>query len=114
MSQRLAIDPAACTVVVTVDADADAMPDLVEHATMGLRAFASCPGYLGGALHRSDDGTRLIQYVQWTDAAAYERCRDDPRWDELASTGRFMAHVAARRATVDARVYQVIDQSPTA
>ena len=97
-----------CTVVVTVDAEADVLPDLIAHAAGGLERFGDCEGFVGGALHVSDDGTRLVQYVQWSSEEAYIACRDDPRWDGLASTELFMAHLAAGRALIDARVYRVV------
>lgn len=101
-----------CTVVVTVDTTKDVMGDLVEHARLGLDRFSDCDGFVGGALHVSDDGTRLVQYLQWESEAAYIACRDDPRWDEIASTDQFATHVASGRAQIDARTYSVVADSP--
>lgn len=106
-------DPSAgCTVVVTADGRPEVMPDLRSHAAAGLDAFVRYPGFVGGALHVSNDGTRLVQYLQWTDRSAYVAARDDPAWDELESTRVFMDHVAAGRAVVDARVYEVVRIRP--
>ncbi len=98
---------AGCTAIVTVDADPDVLGDMRAHASLGLERFGEWPGFLAGRLYVSDDGTRLVQHLEWTSVEAYVRCRDDPQWDELPSTGRFMDHVRAGRANVDARVFTV-------
>lgn len=102
---------AACTVVVTVDAPLSEMPALEAHARLGLDRFASYPGFIGGALHRSEDGLRLVQYLQWESEAEYLACRDDPAWDELSSTRAFMRAVSEGRAVVDARIFTVVHAS---
>ena len=113
----LIVDPSrdVCTVIVTVDLDAAAgsrtLEDLLGHARAGLDRFRDCDAYLAGAVHLSHDRTRLVQYSQWTDEAGYLRCRDDPVWDQLESTRSFLAHVAAGRVSVDARVFAVMAAS---
>lgn len=97
-----------CTVIVTVDADDSVLPDLIAHARAGLRMSVDWPGFLGGRLHVSRDGARLVQQQWWASEEAYVRWRDDPAWDDLASTRVFMSHVAAGRAQVDARVFDVV------
>jgi len=98
-----------CTVIVTVDAAQEVMPELLEHARVGLdEMFRDCQGFIGGALHVSGDGTKLVQYLQWDSEALYIECRDHPRWNALASTQQFMEHVITGRAKVDARTYTVV------
>jgi hypothetical protein len=98
-----------CTVIVTVDAPPDVMPRLEAHARAGIHGFAECPGYLGGAMHVSEDGTRLVQYLQWTSEAHYRKCVEDPRWDELSTTAEFMDAIREGRARVDARTFYVAE-----
>jgi hypothetical protein len=99
-------------VVVTVDADAEILEDMLAHARLGVTTyFGEYEGFIAGALHLSTDRTRLVQYLQWESEAAYLRCRDDPRWDHLDSTKRFLDHIAAGRALVDARVFEVVADS---
>jgi hypothetical protein len=101
-----------CTVVVTVDADTEILDDMLDHARLGVTTyFGDCEGFIGGALHLSTDRTRLVQYLQWESEAAYLRCRDDPRWDELDSTKKFLEHVTAGRAVIHARLYEVLADS---
>ena len=100
-----------CTVVVTVDAKASLMPALREHAERGLEHFPTYAGYLGGALHLSADGTRLVQYLQWRSEAEYVACRDDPRWEQSPSTRLFREAARSGEAQVDARSFAVVATS---
>lgn len=109
---RIATDRPVCTVVVTVEAAAAVLDDLVGHAQLGIeRHFGECDGFVGGALHVSTDRTKLIQYLQWESEGAYLRCRDDPKWDALVSTQRFLDAVSSGAALVDARIYRVVADS---
>jgi quinol monooxygenase YgiN len=98
----------AHTVIVTVDADPGSMASIREHAASGLEAFAAFDGFLGGALHVSADGRRLVQFLQWHDEATYMACRNDTGWDDLESTRCFMELVNTGRALVDERAYGVL------
>lgn len=101
-----------CTVVVTVDATPGVLADMARHARAGLELFPDCEGFVGGALHLSSDGKRLVQYLQFSSEAEYVSCRDDLRWGELESTAVFAGHVAAGRASVDARTFTVLAHMP--
>ena len=105
---------AGCTVIVTVDAPPEVMPDLVAHASAGLDLFVAFDGYLAGTLHRSVDGTRLVQIVNWIDQDRYQACIDDARWDDLDSARTFMAHVQEGRATMTVHVVDVLKTTSTA
>ncbi|MEN8374829.1 MAG: hypothetical protein ABFS34_05215 [Gemmatimonadota bacterium] len=96
------------TVVVTVDAPEALLGEMAEHARAGLARFRECDGFLGGALHVTRDGGRLLQYLRWRDEAAYDACIDDPRWDEMPTTAPFLAAVREGRATLDASAYAVV------
>jgi hypothetical protein len=110
-------DHRGLTVVVTVDlapdADATVMDDLVAHAENGLSRFAQWEGFVGGKLHRSRDGTRLIQYLQWRDEAAYRLCMDDPIWDAVPTTAGFFHHLKTGAARIDERFFDVVMTAPT-
>ena len=110
----LTIDPErdVWTVVVTVDADATSMYALEAHARFGLTEFAKYPGYLGGALHVSDDRTRLVQYLQWRSREEYVACRDDARWGREPTTRAFMELMLSGKARVDARGVKVVAVYP--
>jgi hypothetical protein len=104
------IDPEQdlCTVIVTVDADPDLIPELEAHARLGLEQFPAYDGFVAGALHQSADGTRLVQYLQWRSAADHQACIEDPHWESVPSSKAFLDHVKAGRATIDVRTYRVV------
>lgn len=97
-----------CTVIVTVDADPTLMPDLEVHARDGLTRFAELDGFVSGALHKSEDGGRLVQYLQWKTKADHLACMNDARWDKIPSTQRFMDLVNSGQAKIDVRTYHVV------
>jgi hypothetical protein len=104
-------DSGSYTVMVTVDAAPDRMPELVEHASLGLERFPEYSGFLGGALHVDEAGTRLVQYLQWASAEQYRACVEDPAWDDLPSTRRFLDAVASGHARMDVRILLVLKVS---
>lgn len=97
-----------CTVIVTVDADANVIGQMEPHAREGLTWFADFNGFVSGALHRSTDGSRLIQYLQWKSEKDHMACMNHPSWDDNPSSRRFMEFVESGQARVDVRVYDVV------
>jgi hypothetical protein len=97
-----------CTVIVTVDAAEDDIPVLQSHASDGLTWFAEYEGFVSGALHRSTDGRRLIQYLQWETEQHHLDCINDSRWDDDPSTRRFMDLIESGQAKIDVRKFDVI------
>jgi hypothetical protein len=108
-------EPAAgCTVIVTVDLAADdrvVRDSVLAHARAGLDRFHTFDGYLGGALHLSTDGGRIVQVVRFASEPLYLACRDDPSWDAQPTTAAFFEHVTSGAVSVDARVFDVVATS---
>jgi C-6 monooxygenase len=53
-----------------------------------------CPGFISANYHASGDGTRVLNYAQWTDEAAYRASfRDNPRSGVLREAIRAMPGV---------------------
>jgi quinol monooxygenase YgiN len=50
--------------------------DLLSHATES--SIRHIPGFIGAALHRSLDGTKVTMYAQWATAEDYDRMRARP------------------------------------
>ena len=96
-----------CTIIVTVDGAPELLSVLLAHARLGIERFNRFPGFLGGALHLSEDQGRIVQYLQWASESEYRACIDDPSWDELPSTRTFMKAIHSGQAKLDARVFQV-------
>ncbi len=101
-------DPTVCTVIVTLDGPSEVIEKLVAHAKMGIERFLDFGGYLGGALHLSEDGERLVQYLRWQSIAAYTKCTEDPAWDEEPTTAPFLQVVQDGHVTMDVRLFDVI------
>lgn len=99
------------TVIVTVDSDAQTMPVLERHARFGLDRFPDFEGFVSGALHVSEDGTRLVQCLQWRTEADYVACRDDSSWDAEPTAVAFMEAIDSGKASVDARGFKVVATS---
>ena len=62
----LEVDPARCDEVVNMFVNA------TEKVVSGL------PGFVSSSIHRSIDGTRVINYAQWESEAALEASRNNP------------------------------------
>ncbi|MDH3497540.1 MAG: hypothetical protein OER21_12330 [Gemmatimonadota bacterium] len=101
-----------CTVIVTLDADPGLMPELEAHARDGLARFGAFAGFVAGALHRSADGRRLVQYLQWAREEDHLACVNAPVWNTVPSSQRFMEIVESGRATLDVRTYTVVAAVP--
>lgn len=59
-----------------------------------MPVFARQPGFIGGAVHISYDGSDALTYLQWRNRADHEACMAspdfepyNPRWMELLSNG---------------------------
>ncbi|WP_040814858.1 antibiotic biosynthesis monooxygenase [Nocardia concava] len=51
----------------------DQQQPLIEHLARAARVAAEVPGWLSASLHRSLDGTRVVNYAQSTDLDAAHR-----------------------------------------
>jgi quinol monooxygenase YgiN len=58
------------------------------------------PGYLGTALHRSKDGTRVINYAQWRSQADFDSF--------LQKYGTQFAQFGQHASRIDPHVYEVV------
>ena len=102
-----------CGVIVTVDAEAELMPTLEAHARYGLTRFPEFDGFISGALHKSADGTRLVQYLRWRSEADHLACIHDPCWDTDPSSKRFLDLAESEGVTMEVRVYEVVAEADT-
>jgi antibiotic biosynthesis monooxygenase len=62
------------------------------------RFWEQMPGAVAAALHRSEDGMRLVNYAQWTSGEAWQRAR------QIAGDNRAGMHGFG---TSDPRLYQL-------
>ena len=67
------------TVINVFTVAADQQPRLVELLTQATESsIRHIPGFVGAALHRSLDGTKVTMYAQWATPEDYERMRARP------------------------------------
>lgn len=97
-----------CTVIVTVDGEDNEMRFVVNHASAGLDRFSSFAGFMAGATHLSEDGKRVIQYLQWESRETHEACMNHPSWDENESSKRFVEMMESGTIRVDVRIYDIV------
>jgi hypothetical protein len=67
-------------------------------------------GCFGGAIHRSLDGRRVMNYLQWTSVQAYQDCMAAELATELAVEAPERGAIA--RCRLDARLYEVVISLP--
>jgi heme-degrading monooxygenase HmoA len=80
-----------CTQITTVKLPPDNQEEIVNLMVERARFMATQPGFVSVNLHRSKDGSHVVNYVQWTNAeklaAAHhspEFRKKWPRFGELA------------------------------
>jgi heme-degrading monooxygenase HmoA len=61
----------------------DLLVEATEQVMVGL------PGFVSANIHRSDDGTRVVNYAQWRSRADFAAMRDNP------TAGQHMGRAAA-------------------
>ena len=81
-----------CTQITTVKLRPDNQDEILKLMIERARFMAKQPGFVSVNLHRSKDGSHVVNYVQWTNpeklAAAHhapEFRKDWPRFGELAN-----------------------------
>lgn len=80
------------TQITTVKLPPDNQEEVLELMTERARFMATQPGFVSVSLHRSEDGSHVVNYIQWTSreqlAAAHhapEFRKKWPRFGELAN-----------------------------
>ena len=103
------------TVIVTVDAEAEIIEEVQAHAADGLQRFHDFAGFISGALHKSADGKRLVNYQQWASEEDYGNCVNNAVWETQASANRMAELAQTGRVHFDVRLYAVVattDEGP--
>jgi heme-degrading monooxygenase HmoA len=75
------------TQITTVKVPADNQSEVLELMKERARFMASQPGFVSVSLHRSEDGSHVVNYVQWTDkerlAAAHHSPEFRKKWPKF-------------------------------
>jgi quinol monooxygenase YgiN len=87
--------------VFTVDPDKQQeLADVLVRATEETMRHA--PGFISASIHRSLDGTKVINYAQWRSPADFAAMKDNPK-------ARPHMEAAAKLATFEPILCEVID-----
>ena len=62
------------TQITTVKTTPDNQSEVLEVMTERARFMATQPGFVSISLHRSEDGSHIVNYVQWTSCNKLEFC----------------------------------------
>lgn len=81
-------DTGVVTQITTVKLPADHQDEVLELMTERARFMAKQPGFVSISLHRSQDGSHVVNYVQWSSADTLSAAHHSPefrkRWPRFA------------------------------
>ncbi len=81
-------------VMVLMTVPAEKANEFQRLATATLPIFEKQPGFVSATLHKSADGSKFIQYLQWQTKAQSDACMMSPDW--MAEAGQqYMGFVQA-------------------
>ena len=96
------------TLIVVFTVERTRQDALVEHLRGLVAEHSQFDGFVSCSIHRSEDGTRVAEYIQWRSAAHMRAVLDTPE-------GRAQVAESSRIANMhDAHVYQVASVTPAA
>src|SRR5262245_42874576 len=82
-------DGGIVTQITTVKLPSDNQDEVLELMIERARFMSKQPGFVSISLHRSKDGTHVVNYVQWTSAAKLSAAHHSPefrkRWPEFGT-----------------------------
>ena len=78
-----------CTQITTVKLPPDRQDEVLNLMIERARFMATQPGFVSINLHRSKDGTHVVNYVQWTNADKFAAAHHSPefrkRWPQFGA-----------------------------
>ncbi len=79
-----------CTLINVYEVDAAKQDELVRSLSEATeQRIRHLPGFISVSIHRSLDGTRVVNYAQWASKEHLDRMLNDP--DARVQLGRFAA-----------------------
>ena len=94
-------DRVGATLINVFEVDPSGQQALVEEVRETVETMDDVPGFVSLGLHRSLDGERVVNYVQFESREAFNRVQQSRDWDQ--EMGEAMA-----KAAVDPRFYEVV------
>jgi len=78
-----------CTQITTVKLPPENQQDAIDLMVERARFMATQPGFVSVNLHRSKDGSHLVNYIQWTSPDKLKAAHHSPefrkRWPEFGA-----------------------------
>jgi heme-degrading monooxygenase HmoA len=68
------------TQITTVHVAPDQQPEVLKLMAERARFMATQPGFVSVSLHKSDDGSHVVNYVQWKDRKQLEAAHKSPEF----------------------------------
>jgi quinol monooxygenase YgiN len=68
------------TQITTVKVPPDNQAEVLELMAERARFMATQPGFVSVSLHRSEDGSHIVNYVQWTNRKKLEAAHHSPEF----------------------------------
>jgi heme-degrading monooxygenase HmoA len=68
------------TQITTVKVPPDNQSEVLQLMTERARFMATQPGFISVSLHRSEDGSHVVNYVQWKDRKQLETAHHSPEF----------------------------------
>ncbi len=100
------------TVMVNMAVDPAHQDALVLAAQPVMPIMAKQPGFISAALHKSTDGRRVVQYLQWDSVQSHEACMASPDF-QAAAAKNFMSFVEEHGVKMDVQVFDIVDITET-
>jgi quinol monooxygenase YgiN len=80
-------NPGVVTQITTVKMRPDNQDEVLKLMKERARFMARQPGFVSVSLHRSEDGTHVVNYIQWTDKDRLKAAHHSPefrkRWPKF-------------------------------
>jgi heme-degrading monooxygenase HmoA len=73
-------DKDVVTQITTVKVPPDNQSEVLQLMTERARFMATQPGFVSVSLHRSEDGSHVVNYVQWKDRKQLEAAHHSPEF----------------------------------
>ena len=91
------------TQITFIEAAAGRQAEILELVEARARFMATQPGCLAISVHRSLDGGRIVNYIQWADAAQLHAAHRAPEFR------REWQRLDALAGTIEPALYEVVD-----
>lgn len=87
------------TAIVVWPSTPASQPELLQHLIEVADEHSKRPGFVSCSIHKSPDGTKIAEYIQWKDRAAFEAMTQSPE-------GK--AHIDPSAPIVNAGTYDIV------